>query len=86
MKQEELEYWGTEENFNNHSHCNDVSGPIYSHEYVIKLTNRIKLVDELIELIDNMHKPEYASFFVGEEEFSGYELADLYRKKLMSLK
>lgn len=47
-----------------------------------------KAARELIEMIDNMHKPEYACFFIGEpatdedNQMNGYELATKYREIL----
>lgn len=44
LTKEELEFWGTEENFSNHTHCDDDSGPMYKHEYVKKLTDKIAIL------------------------------------------
>lgn len=46
---DELEYWGSEENFANHTHCDDNSEVVYSHEYVKKLTFLLKNYKEWVE-------------------------------------
>lgn len=41
-----------------------------------------KQILDIAETIEFMHKPEYATFFIGEEQLDGYEYADRIRTKL----
>lgn len=41
-----------------------------------------KQILEIAETIQFMHKPEYATFFIGEEQVDGYEYADRIRETL----
>lgn len=41
LTEEELKFWGTKENFFNHTHCDDNSDIVYPHSYVMKLTNEL---------------------------------------------
>lgn len=43
-----------------------------------------KLLDELVTMVENMHKPEYATFFDGERHLDGYQLAEMFREKINS--
>jgi hypothetical protein len=49
MKTEELKYWGTEDNFLNHMHCDDGLEPIFTLEYVKQVRN--KTIDEAIDIV-----------------------------------
>jgi hypothetical protein len=36
----------------------------------------IAALKDIADTIESMHKPEYATFFIGDEQLNGYEYAE----------